>query len=164
MSKPSSDARQYLVIAGNESHDPVDVMNAFFRIDENCDNNRVSSEYWQCKIAILCDRICRAEKHLGAVRTELAYRHMAESQVNEARDIGLKLLDIASGPAACNPENQDDINAIVKAARLLALFRDAFLTTATKCETCDEHHWEADIENEEAVCKVCGERDSLDVL
>lgn len=164
MSKPDSDARRYLVIAGNESHDPVDVMNAFFRMDENCNNNRVSSEYWQCKVAILCERICRAEKYLGAVRTELAFRHMAESQVDEAQQVGLRLLEIASGPAACNPENQDDINTIVKAARLLALFRDSYLTTATKCESFEVHHWEADMDAEEAVCKVCGARDGLDVL
>ena len=164
MAQPTSDHRRYLVIAGVRSHDALDVMNAFYNTDCKCDGDGVASEYWRIKIAILCDRIVRAEKSLGAVREELAYRHMAESQVLRAKKLTGILMEIATGPAAMNPENQDDVNAVAEASRLLETFARAFEVTAKECQDADEHHWEADLENDDAVCKVCGKRDSLDVL
>lgn len=108
--KPSLEKRRSLAVAGFVSHDPVHVMNDFYRAPET-GVDRVASPYWQTMVAVLCERLCRAERWLEEVRAELAVAH------------ALRLSPV-----------------------------------------CDLHQWVADEEDESAVCKVCGLRDSLDVM
>ena len=74
--KPSLDLRRRLVIAGMSSHDPLDVMNAFNRNEG--ESWSIGDEYWQTMVAVLCERVCRAEKWLDGLRVELAAMHAAK--------------------------------------------------------------------------------------
>lgn len=110
--KPSLDLRRRLVIAGITSHDPLDVMNAF-NMNEG-ESWSIGDEYWQTMVAVLCERVCRAEKWLDELRAELAVMHS---------------------------------------------------NRRIECETCDwEISGETDDDWAEAVCRVCGKKDSVDVV
>lgn len=56
-----------------KDYDPVHLMNCFYNIPEKLDDSysdSVISEYWERKIAILCNRVCLSEKHLEEVTNE----------------------------------------------------------------------------------------------
>lgn len=110
--KPSLDLRRRLVIAGINSHDPLDVMNAF-NMNEG-GSSSIGDEYWQTMVAVLCERVCRAEKWLDELRAELAVMHS---------------------------------------------------NRLTECEQCIwERSGDLDDDWAEAVCRVCGKTDSVDVM
>lgn len=62
---PSLEIRQKLLAAGKDTHDPLDVMNAFYTmpVEASCD---VFSEYWATMVAVLCERLVKAEKNASA--------------------------------------------------------------------------------------------------
>lgn len=102
------------------------------------------------------------------------------------------LRDESSGPMSMNPEHQDACNRLAASAQLIddlvALIRhcwvhsgyrncgrsqmgcdqgvmyDAIISSAVVAECDSLHVWELDDEYEEAVCKICGARDSIDVM
>lgn len=63
--KPSSELRKLLNESGKLSYDALDVMNCFYEHDSTIDNFDVFNEYWQIKVAILCDRIVNLEKKVN---------------------------------------------------------------------------------------------------
>jgi hypothetical protein len=66
--KPSVLLRRKLAVAGKESHDPLDIMNAFYQRELGASSD-VHSEYWNLMVAVLCERIAKAEKELEDVRS-----------------------------------------------------------------------------------------------
>lgn len=63
--KPSSEIRKLLNESGKSSYDALDVMNCFYKHDFALDNFNIFNEYWQIKVAILCDRIVNLEKKVN---------------------------------------------------------------------------------------------------
>lgn len=63
--KPSRETRKLLNESGKSSYDALDVMNCFYTHDCQLDNFDIFNEYWQIKIAILCDRIVDLEKKVN---------------------------------------------------------------------------------------------------
>lgn len=63
--KPSSELRKELNESGKSSYDALDVMNCFYQHDYQLDNFDIFNEYWQIKVAILCDRIVNLEKKVN---------------------------------------------------------------------------------------------------
>ncbi len=59
-----------------KSHDPLDVMNAFNRNEG--ESWSIGDEYWQTMVAVLCERVCRAEKWLDECRAEIGAMHAGQ--------------------------------------------------------------------------------------
>lgn len=177
LQKPSRQKRMSLVVAGESSGDPLDVMNDFYRAPETT-RMEVHSQYWQTMVAVLCERVCRAEKSVKELRAEL-FNTVNRLDITEEwllnvgwqrgakrtfeRDVdglSVSIWRSSSGPWWNVALEEIDIPVSFTTRNKLLMF----LRGVSEDGECQCHDYELANDLESAVCRNCGKSDSVDVL
>jgi len=175
--KPSLAKRRSLSVAGATSHDPLHVMNDFYNAPET-GHTEVHSQYWQTMVAVLCERVCRAESAVAALRDELfntvnrlditpewllssGWRKGTKRTYERDVDgLAVSIWRSSSGPW-WNLDLEAETIPVGFTTRSKLLL---FLRGISADGECPTHDYELNPELTHAVCRNCGKTDSVDVL
>ena len=68
--EPSLSLRKALLAAGRDTHDALDVVNAFYSKELGANNN-IHTDYWTKMICVLAERVVKSERELDELKSKI---------------------------------------------------------------------------------------------